>query len=89
MEFNEMNKIITEYENLYGVKSIFESIQQFPSYRIGALILIGRLCILKDCDFHGHYAGTVGFALSCIQSVPVTRFLPCETEQQIFHQEMV
>ena len=42
---NASNKYITKYKNLFGVKSIFESIQRFARYRIGALILIGRLCI--------------------------------------------
>ena len=29
---------------MLGVKSICESIQPFPRYRIGDLILVGRLC---------------------------------------------
>ena len=45
IQWNATNKSITKYENLFGVKSIFESIQRFARYRIGALILIGRLCM--------------------------------------------
>ena len=45
IQWNATNKSITKYENLFGVKSIFESIQRFARYRIGALILIGRPCI--------------------------------------------
>ena len=46
IQWNATNKSITKYENLFGVKSIFESIQRFARYRIGALILIGRLWII-------------------------------------------
>ena len=50
---NAFNKDITKHKDLFGFKSIFESIQQFARYRIGALILIGRLCTLfmrlKSC----------------------------------------
>ena len=42
MEFNEMllTKVSPNMKILFGFKSIFESIQQFARYRIGALILI-------------------------------------------------
>ena len=33
-------------KNIFGIKSIFEFIQQFARYRIGALISIGRLCTI-------------------------------------------
>ena len=48
IQWNATNKSITKYENLFGVKSIFESIQRFARYRIGTLILIGRLCIRSN-----------------------------------------
>ena len=51
IQWNATNKSITKYENLFGVKSIFESIQRFARYRIGALILIGRLCITSRGTF--------------------------------------
>ena len=35
---NASNKNITKYKNLFGVKSIFKSIQRFARYSIGALI---------------------------------------------------
>ena len=41
---NGSNKNTIKYKNLFGVKSIFESIHRFTRYRIEALILIGRLC---------------------------------------------
>ena len=44
IQWNATNKSITKYENLFGVKSIFESIQRFARYRIEVLLLIGRLC---------------------------------------------
>ena len=43
---NASNKNITKCKNLFGFKSIFETIQRFPRYRIVTLILIGRLCNL-------------------------------------------
>ena len=46
IQWNATNKSITKYENLFGVKSIFESIQRFARYRIVPLIWIGRLCML-------------------------------------------
>ena len=41
---NVSNKNTIKYKNLFGGKSIFESIHRFTRYRIEALILIGRPC---------------------------------------------
>ena len=44
---NKCKKDITKHKNLFYFKSIFETIQWFPRYRIVALILIGRFCNVK------------------------------------------
>jgi len=43
---NDNNKSLMNSKNLFDVKSISNSVQQFARYRIGALISIGRLCTL-------------------------------------------
>ena len=47
IEGNASNENITKYINLCGVKSISNSVQRLASYRIVALISIGRLCSFK------------------------------------------
>ena len=45
IEGNASNESITKYKNLCGVESISNSVQRLASYRIVALISIGRLCL--------------------------------------------
>ena len=74
IKWNATNKSITKYENLFGVKSIFESLQRFAIYRIGALILTGRLCTSLG-NVSSHFLQLNGFSLVWILSCSL-RLLP-------------
>ena len=74
IQWNATNKSITKYENLFGVKSIFESIQRFARYRIGALILIGRLCTdTWDWNFDNDMILSTNFDTD---TIPIRYFSP-------------
>ena len=73
IQWNATNKS-TKYENLFGVKSIFESLQRFAIYRIGALILTGRLCTSLG-NVSSHFLQLNGFSLVWILSCSL-RLLP-------------
>ena len=50
---NGSNKSIKKSKNIFVVEIILKSIQRFARYRIGALILIGRLCVLIQTQHPG------------------------------------